>query len=95
MQDEGEGEVEEGDEKRETLPLHTPGHVATVRDVVWLDGGLMLTGGNDGKLCVWSSDPHFRTTRPHSTPHEQPQGRGHGHADIIDANRAICCLCKG
>ena len=62
----GEGGVGGGDEKREALPLHTPGHVATVRDVVWVDG-VMLTGGNDGKLCVWSNAPHFRSARPART----------------------------
>ena len=31
------------------------GHTAAVRDVLWL-GSVLLSGGNDGKLSVWTSD---------------------------------------
>ena len=31
------------------------GHTAAVRDVLWLDT-VLLSGGNDGKLSVWTSD---------------------------------------
>ena len=59
MSDEGDISAAVVEEKAETLNLSGAGHVATVRDVLWL-GNVLLTGGNDGKLCVWSSDERLR-----------------------------------
>ena len=41
------------------------GHTAAVRDVLWLDS-VLLAGGNDGKLSVWTSDVRSKPA-PQST----------------------------
>ena len=53
QEEEEEGTAGEGESK--VVDPNAAGHTAAVRDVLWL-GSVLLSGGNDGKLCVWTSD---------------------------------------
>ena len=43
----------EEEESGDSVDLSAAGHVATVRCMLWV-GSVMLTAGNDGKICIWS-----------------------------------------
>jgi hypothetical protein len=51
-----QGSLMDGSSFSSSFSLHHPlGHVDIVRDVVQLDLGLIASGGEDSKICIWSS----------------------------------------
>jgi hypothetical protein len=36
-------------------PIITPGHISTIRDLLWFDDSI-VSGGEDSRLCIWSNN---------------------------------------
>lgn len=52
-----DGEGAEEEPARPPLDATAEGHTATIRDVLWFNN-VLVTGGEDSRLCVWSTEQH-------------------------------------
>jgi WD40 repeat protein len=53
----GDEAMEDGEEEPPRPPIDATaeGHTATIRDVLWFDN-VLITGGEDSRLCLWSTE---------------------------------------